>query len=66
METKKLEERFMVQWIYADDTQDVTTYMSREEMINRFNQAFPFVKNERFESARVTIDITTVNIVHLY
>ena len=66
METKKLEERFMVQWIYADDTQDITTYMNREEMINRFKQTFPFVKNERFESARVTIDITTVNIVHLY
>ena len=61
----KLEDNFMVQWLYADDTQDSTHYMNREKMINRFKQTFPFVKNDDFVESRVTIGIVSVKIVQL-
>ena len=61
----KLEEKFMIQWLYADDTQDVTLYMNREEMINRFGVTFPFVKSPDFEQCEVTVDIVTTKIIRL-
>lgn len=61
----KLEDKFMVQWLHADDTQDSTHYMNREEMINRFRQTFPFVRNDDFEQSIVTIGISSVKIVRL-
>ena len=57
---------FMVQRIYADDTQDITEYMTREEMVHLFRRVFPFVKKEDFIQAKITIGIETFNIVYLY
>ncbi len=65
MKQEKLEERFMIQWLYGDDTEDKTYYMNREEVINRFKQTFPFVQNENFEQSQVTIGTASVKIVKL-